>query len=57
MDVRFSRFFGLGPFVGVDFGSYSHEHYQGTGGTIDGSISSTSLHEWVTLGVRAVLFP
>ena len=57
MDVRLSRYFGFGPFIGVDFGSYSHEHLQGTGGSVDGSIANTSLHEWTTLGVRAVLFP
>jgi len=61
-DFRVSRIFGFGPFIEVDFGSYSQEHVQGvtaTGAasTVDQSISNTGLHEWVTLGVRGVLFP
>jgi hypothetical protein len=57
LDIRFSRYFGLGPFVGVDFGSYSQLHAEQGGQTSDQSISSTALHEWITLGVRGVLFP
>ncbi len=57
LDIRLSRYFGVGPYVGLDFGSYSQEHLQQVGKTVDQSISNTALHEWITLGVRAVLFP
>jgi hypothetical protein len=54
VDFRLSRIFGIGPYVGFDFGSYSAAHPQGQPSE---SISNTSLHEWLTLGVRGVLFP
>jgi hypothetical protein len=56
-DVRVSRTFGVGPFLGLDFGSYAHEHQEANNTTVDQSIPSTALHEWLTLGVRGVLFP
>jgi hypothetical protein len=57
-DFRINPWFGLGPFLGIDFGDYSHQHTQGIAGFgTDQSVSNTALHEWITLGVRAVLFP
>jgi hypothetical protein len=56
-DVRLSRYFGLGPFGEVDLGSYNHEHIQGATTTSDGDIPNTSVHAWITLGVRGVIFP
>ncbi len=57
LDVRLSRYFGIGPFVGLDFGIYSQEHIQTATTTTDQSIPSTALHEWITFGARGVLFP
>jgi hypothetical protein len=57
VDVRLSRYFGLGPFVGLDFGSYSVEHVEDLRTRVDQSIPTTALHEWITIGVRGVLFP
>jgi hypothetical protein len=57
VDFRVSRYFGFGPFLDVDFGSYSQEHVQGATATVDQSIPNTALHEWITIGLRGVLFP
>lgn len=49
VDLRFSRSFGLGPFVDLTLGRYTHE---------DGNaIPETRGHEWFTLGLRVVAFP
>jgi hypothetical protein len=59
LDFRLSKLFGVGPFAEVDFGSYSHEHVQTVSppATSDQSIPNTALHEWISVGVRGVLFP
>jgi hypothetical protein len=61
LDFRVSHLFGVGPFVEVAFGSYGHVH--STGGLFsssvatDAGITDTALHDWVTFGIRGVLFP
>jgi hypothetical protein len=57
VDVRVHRYFGLGPFMEIDFGQYTQEHVTGAASTVDQSIPNTSLHEWFTLGLRGVIFP
>src|SRR5205814_1206157 len=56
----FLRWFGplgVGPWAALDLGQYSHFHNELAGVAADGSISSTALHEWLSLGVRVVFFP
>jgi hypothetical protein len=57
VDFRLSRFIGVGPFLELDLGTYSHEHIQATSQSFDGSIPNAALHEWFTVGLRGVLFP
>ena len=57
VDFRLTRLIGVGPFVGVDFGSYSHEQLQAANFSQDQNISNTALHEWLTLGMRVVFNP
>jgi hypothetical protein len=58
LDFRLSHVFGIGPFVELPFGTYSHAHVQAANGqTADGSITNTALHVWPTIGVRGVFFP
>lgn len=57
-DFRVSPIFGIGPFVDFSLGQYTRvtEDF-GTGGRIEGSIANTTMHEWLTLGVRGVFWP
>jgi hypothetical protein len=57
LDFRLSRLFGVGPFAALSLGEYSHASTQGPGGNFDGSITGVALHEWITIGVRGVVFP
>jgi hypothetical protein len=57
LDFRLSRTFGIGPWVGLDLGQYTRFHSEVAGVPNDGSIQSTALHEWFSLGVRVVFFP
>jgi hypothetical protein len=57
IDLRVNRYFGIGPFAEIDFGTYTQEHVQGADKTVDSSLPNTALHEWFTLGIRAVVFP
>jgi len=57
-DFRLGKIFGIGPFVDFSIGQYTHATIDtGTTPKIDGSISNTALHEWLTLGVRGVFWP
>jgi hypothetical protein len=57
VDLRVSRYFGFGPFLQLDFGTYTGEHLQQPATTVDAALANTSLHEWFTLGLRGVVFP
>jgi len=50
VDLRLSRYFGFGPFVQVDFGTYTGEHLAEPTATQDANIPNTALHEWFTAG-------
>ena len=53
-DLRLSREFGLGPFVDATIAEYSTVSNT-AGDSID--IPRTTVHSWVTVGLRLVLFP
>jgi hypothetical protein len=58
VDFRFTRVFGVGPFVDFAVGEYGRAHSEIPGGpTFDGDINQTATHEWLTFGARFVFFP
>jgi hypothetical protein len=57
VDFRLSSTFGLGPYLDFSVGRYDTVTIETPTGTIDGRLLDKSLHEWLTLGVRAVFFP
>ena len=57
VDFRLTRGFGIGPFLDLSLAEYTHESVTSNGVTLDGSINSTALHEWLTLGVKLTIFP
>ena len=58
VDYRASRHFGIGPFIDLALGEYTHAHYENANQQVlDTSPDPRSLHAWLTLGVRGVLFP
>ena len=54
VDFRLSRAFGIGPFVDLSVARFSSGHDDLVG---DFDIPNKATHEWLTLGVRAVIFP
>lgn len=54
-DFRVSRVFGIGPFVDYSLGKYST--VSGDDDTTGDDIAHTSMHQWLTFGVRGVFFP
>lgn len=56
-DLRVNHYFGIGPFLEVDLGTFTGEHVQGANQTVDQALPNTSLHEWFTFGLRGVMFP
>lgn len=58
VDLRSTRGFGWGPYIGSSFGTYTHEQTSIGGKTThDAAVASTTLHGWVTLGLHFVAFP
>ena len=57
LDIRLSHGFGLGPFVDFSMGTYSKVDDKVNGVTSSESIDRTAGHQWLTLGVRGVVFP
>jgi hypothetical protein len=58
VDFRLSRGFGLGPYVDFAIGEYMRYSVDSPAGfEEDGDIDSTDIHQWLTFGVRGVLFP
>lgn len=53
VDFRVNRGFGVGPFIEYSLGQYSSVHSGGQ----DIDIQNKSGHQWLTFGVRFVLFP
>lgn len=56
-DFRVSEVFGVGPFVDFSIGKYSKATLEEDGRSETSDIEKTGTHEWLTLGVRGVLFP
>jgi hypothetical protein len=63
VDFRFSEVFGVGPFADLSLAEFTHGSIDvadvtGGGGAIAQDVGlDHSLHEWLTLGVRFVIFP
>jgi hypothetical protein len=56
-DVQASPTFGVGPFVDLGVGQYGHTHSDNGAQSSDADITTTALHEWFTVGVRASFAP
>jgi hypothetical protein len=58
IDFRLSRAFGLGPFADFSMGTYSRYRIEIPGEPVqEGDIEETAAHQWLSLGVRGVVFP
>ncbi len=61
VDFRLTPLFGIGPYIELAFGTYSHAHVEGYLGQAtksgDADIQNSALHVWPTIGVRGVFFP
>jgi hypothetical protein len=57
LDVRISRYWGIGPFVDMTFGMYTHSRVSTVLQTTDEPIDEKWPHAWLYLGVRCVVFP
>jgi hypothetical protein len=56
-DFRLNKGFGIGPMADFSMGQYSHLKVESGGTSVDGDIQNTTLHEWLTIGLRMVVFP
>jgi hypothetical protein len=57
-DLRFSRSFGLGAFIGYSFASYNSVSASGDYPYfIAGDLGGSRSHTWFQVGLRAILFP
>lgn len=56
VDVHATRSFGFGPYAELTYGTFANDSVQASGSgqsaSASGSISSTSQHQWFTIGVR-----
>lgn len=57
VDFRLSKDFGIGPFVDFSLAEYTHIKVTAPGLNQSASVSNKAVHEWLALGIRAVLFP
>jgi hypothetical protein len=58
VDFRLSRTLGIGPFVDFDVGVYDSRTIDAPRGRFaDGDIHGRTIHEWLVIGPRFVLFP
>jgi hypothetical protein len=58
VDVRMSRGFGLGPFLDLSLGQYSHMKVDVPRWPAeDRDIPDKAMHQWLALGLRCVFFP
>lgn len=56
-DFRISKTFGIGPVVDFSIAQYSRTATSGGLGDSSSDIKDKTLHEWLTIGARLVLFP
>ena len=57
LDVRLGKTIGVGPMVDFGIGRFTHAKVEVPGLTAEGDVSDTTLHEWLTLGLRVVVLP
>jgi hypothetical protein len=58
VDFRLSPGFGIGPYADITLGQYSNSATKNSIGVNQSSdITNTALHEWLTFGIRGVVFP
>ncbi|MBF5045138.1 autotransporter outer membrane beta-barrel domain-containing protein [Aggregicoccus sp. 17bor-14] len=58
VDFRLSHAVGIGPFADFSVGRYSRVTLkEASGSETSGDLQDKAAHEWLTLGVRFVLFP
>jgi hypothetical protein len=58
LDFRVNRGFGVGPFIDFSVGTYTRQQFTQSGQLdIKSDIADTASHQWLTFGVRFVLFP
>ena len=58
LDFRLKRGFGLGPYAMLSIGRFLHQKTEIRNDVVDSSgIDDPSLHGWVCLGLRMVVFP
>ena len=63
VDFRVSRAFGLGPYIDYSLGQYSSvavstlDNNTGSTGTLTSEVRGKTVHQWLALGLRLVLFP
>jgi hypothetical protein len=58
LDFRVKRGFGLGPFVMLSLGRYTHQRTEITNlERSAGDIANPAVHGWLSLGLRMVIFP
>jgi hypothetical protein len=56
-DYRLNKQVGIGPVVDLSVGQYSKVVQKVNGQELSGDIKDKALHQWLTFGVRLVLFP
>jgi hypothetical protein len=56
-DFRFSRSFGIGPYVGLSLGTYTGVAADGPAYLLPSDLGGHRTHTWFTVGVKAILFP
>jgi hypothetical protein len=57
LDYSDDELYAFGPVLDVGIGEYHHMNGDAPGRHIDQDITRTSLHEWITLGVRFTIMP
>jgi hypothetical protein len=57
LDIRVSRYLGIGPFIDLTLGVYTHSRVSGAQQTTDVAIDDKWPHAWLYLGARCVVFP
>ncbi len=57
LDVRVSRFIGIGPFVDFTIGKYASRTVESAATRISGDIAGRSFHSWLTVGPRLTILP
>jgi hypothetical protein len=58
LDFRLSKDLGIGPMIDFTLGKYTREKLEGGSSlSVEADIPNTTIHEWLTIGARLVIFP